>query len=399
MGADLVHILHYYYRMRRSLGGIVHSTTDICKTMAERGHRVTLMTYDDHDVPESWKNGHAEGRPALLRLDPPRAAGLLGQKSLELVHDAVGAADVIHLHTPWDPANVQIARIARRLGTPYVLSVHGMLDDWCLRQKYVKKRLYLELAGKWFLRNAQSVHYSARFEETQGKRWAPPELNIVIPSMVDLSLYETLPGPSIAREKFASDFGEGPVALFLSRVDPKKGIELLIDAAAVLRDRGVDCTFLIAGTAKVPEYEASLRALVEARDVADRVRFLGFVAGIEKLSLYEAADVFVLPTSQENFGLVLAESLACRTPVISTRGVDIWPELEESGGAIIIDRESPAIADAVAELLADDARRAEMGEKGRAWVFEFLDTERIAREMEKWYQAAASEGRALPAKS
>jgi glycosyltransferase involved in cell wall biosynthesis len=115
------------------------------------------------------------------------------------------------------------------------------------------------------------------------------------------------------------------------------------------------------------------------------VRFLGFVSGVEKVSLYQAADVLVLPTSQENWGFVLVESLACGTPVVTTKGVDIWPELQSSGGALIVPAEARAMAEAVGGLLSDPARRRAMGEIGRRWVFETLGADRVARGYEAMY--------------
>ena len=110
-----------------------------------------------------------------------------------------------------------------------------------------------------------------------------------------------------------------------------------------------------------------------------------------KTSLYELADVFSGPTSQENFGFVFPEALACGTPVITTAGVDIHPELTASGGAVITERTAAAFADATQELLEDPGRRATMGEAGRAWVFKDLDPQAVAARYERLYDAARGE--------
>ncbi len=114
-------------------------------------------------------------------------------------------------------------------------------------------------------------------------------------------------------------------------------------------------------------------SLVGDLGLEDDVRFLGSIFGEMKRSLFQAADVFALPTHQENF----TESLACATPVLTTRGVDIWPELVESGGAKIVDRTPEAFADGIQNIVADVPRSGEMGRRGRAWVFDFLNTSRI----------------------
>jgi glycosyltransferase involved in cell wall biosynthesis len=120
------------------------------------------------------------------------------------------------------------------------------------------------------------------------------------------------------------------------------------------------------------------------------VVFPGFVTGQEKVSLYQAADVFVLPTSQENFGFVLFEALAAGTPVVTTRGADTWPELERCGGAVIVPADADAIAEVVGALLDDPERRATMGQCGREWVFGNLDGERVIEAFEQLYAEIAS---------
>ena len=152
-----------------------------------------------------------------------------------------------------------------------------------------------------------------------------------------------------------------------------------------MREAGVRCKVLIAGTGE-PAYEQHLRTLVQDRDLSEQVSFLGFVKGREKVSLYEAADLFVLPTSQENWGFVLIESLVCATPVITTKGVDIWSELESSGGALIAEQTPQAMAEAVANLLRDPDRLAAMRTKGRRWVLENLSLEQVLGRYEQLYR-------------
>jgi glycosyltransferase involved in cell wall biosynthesis len=178
-----------------------------------------------------------------------------------------------------------------------------------------------------------------------------------------------------------------PKVLFLSRLHPKKGIEVLFDAAALLRDGGKQVRVLVAGSGDAA-YEAGLREFVRRRGLEATVKFLGLVTGVAKTSLFEAADVFVLPTSQENFGLVLPESMACRTPVITTRGVDIWQEVQSAGG-VIVDATPAAVAAAIEQVLADPRRR-EIGERGRRWVFDTLGPDQLFARYESLYRDAAA---------
>jgi glycosyltransferase involved in cell wall biosynthesis len=135
-----------------------------------------------------------------------------------------------------------------------------------------------------------------------------------------------------------------------------------------------------------------MEMLVDRLGLGDDVRLLGPVAGELKRSLFERADVFALATHQENFGIVFTESLACRTPVVTTRGVDIWPELESSGGALIADRTPEAFADAIERIVSEPGMSSSMGSAGRRWVMEYLDVSRITERFVEVYAKAIAEG-------
>ena len=380
-------ITHYMAAMRLEDGGVVRAVLDLCGAMARRGHDVSLLTFDATDVPRSWLDGDA-GVPRVETLD--RLAGRLprlGPGAARRARRRLGQSSVAHLHVPWDPVCLQLGRAARRVDVPYVVGIHGMLDDWSMGQKGPKKRLFLTMGGRSFLERAAAVHCTAEAERQQSAKWYPRGHPVVVPLIFDLDPYRELPGPQLAREKFAGEWptnGDASV-LFLSRLHPKKRLELLIESARLLRDRGVGFKLMIAGTGE-PSYVEELRRLADRHGVAARVAFLGFVSGREKVSLYEASDVFVLPTSQENWGYVLLESLACATPVITTRGVDIWSELQESGGAVIVEGSAAAVADAIGEVLGDEPRRESMRQRGRAWVLDNLDVDEVARRYEQLYQ-------------
>lgn len=387
-----MHIVHYFKRVRLEDGGVVRAILDWCVIMRGRGHRVTLLTFDDTDVPAAWRTGDP-ALPHVVRIAAPVLPGqCLPRRALASAAEVLRGADVLHLHAIWSPSNNQVARLARRLGVPYIVSVHGMLDDWCMGQRTLKKRLYLALLGRRTLSGARFVHCTAQAELDQARKWLSHDRGVVIPLVFDLEPFRVLPGPEDARNALGLGGGdERPVLLFLSRLHYKKGIPHLIEATARLRDRGMPCLLLVAGSGDAP-YMRTLEAQVRDLGLTSDVRFIGFISGTRKVSLYEAADLFVLPTSQENFGFVLPEALACGTPVLTTRGVDIWPELVESGGGVITEPEAGSIADAIEPLLRDPPRRRAMGERGRAWVLEHLDPQRIAGAYERLYETAAVRG-------
>jgi len=381
----MLRIVHYLPNIRLIDGGVVRAVLDLCAVMARRGHAVTLACCDPRDVPADW-NSTASPAPQVVILDPPKRTALLGTAAMGEVRQLVAGADVIHLHELWLVSNQQWARVCRQQGKPYISTLHGMLDDWAFRHRHAKKRLFLWLFARRFLARAARVHSTARGELGQASRWFRNDRVTVLPLLLDLQPFLELPGPERAMAKLSPRHASASRLLFLGRLHQVKRVELLLRATAALRDRGADCVCLIAGTGDA-DYEAHLRGLVQELRLADQVVFTGAVSGEEKLSLYQAADVFVLPSLQENFGMVLVEALACGTPVVTTRGVDIWEEIQEAG-AKIAEPAVEAFAAAIQDVLESQRRGENLGALGRAWVLKTMDPPRLATAYEQMYEEA-----------
>lgn len=386
-------IVHALSEVRFAHGGVVRAVLDLSAALARRGHHVTLLTFDDTDVPAAWRSA-GPGLPTVVPLSWPRFPKPVRQfrpADVRTARRAIGSADVLHLHVPWEATNLQLARAARRVGVPYVLSVHGMLDDWTISRGLARKRAFLALGGRAMLDRAAAVHCTAHAEKDQAEVWYSNPRTIVLPLLMDLEPFAS-PAPAGADASVLVRVpGEGPIVLFFSRLHPKKGVEVLIDAAALLAQRGAAFRLVIAGAEDhmVPGYAASLRARVRERGIENRTAFVGLVGGEARRALLSSACVQVLPTSQENWGFSLLESLAAGTPVVTTRGVDIWRELESSGGAVIADQVAEAFAGAIEPLVRDPARARAMGGAGRAWVFKELDPAAVLSRYEQMYEGIA----------
>jgi len=366
------------------MGGLATFVVDTCAGLARERHDVTLVTCDAKDVPSDWLAG-SEGCPRVVVIDAPvTRLRLLGRSARETLRAELEGADLVHLHGMWESSNVQVASMAQSMDRPYVVTAHGMLDDWSMAQSSVKKRLFLRLFGNGLLRRAEAVHCTARGEAEQAQAWTTGTPTRVVPYMMDTEPYRALPSRSAARARFGIQT-EAPVVAFISRIHHKKGLEHLIEAAANLKRVGTPVHLLIAGSGD-PAYVTTIRAMVERLGLADQCTFTGFVRGEDKILVYRAADIMALPTYQENFGIVLAESLACETPVVTTKGVDIWPELEESGSAILLDTPDWApLGDAIGQLVEDRERLARMGERGRAFVLNWVSQAVVIRGYERLY--------------
>jgi glycosyltransferase involved in cell wall biosynthesis len=385
-------ILNYIEYLDSALGGPVRATLDLTSLLAARGHQVAYITRDDRDAPADTRGSVrdlAPGKVTVIRLPPGR--GMLGRFTLEqfkIVREAMQASDVAHVHGLWKPDNMQLSGLADTLKKPYFISLRGMLDDWSMDQKPLRKRVFLAMCGRRHLGRAHAVHCTAQAEFDQARKWFPEGRGVVIPNLLDLNPFRNPPGPQMARGAFKALQRGLPSILFLSRIHYKKGIEVLLRASALLKSRGFAHVLIVAGTGDA-SYVAQMHALVTQLGLEETVEFVGHVGGPMKVSLYEACDLFALPTSQENFGFVFPEALASGTPVITTKGVDIWPELLESGGSSIVEGTPESFAAEMAKLIDDSELRRRMAESGRPFVMRIFDEQRLIERYEALYAGQA----------
>jgi glycosyltransferase involved in cell wall biosynthesis len=374
-------VLHFLPSLDPERGGPVRAVLDLSHGLRSRGHRVTLLASELGEKP-------APGGPAITKLDGGVVLNnpLSGPQKRQIAA-LLASHDLVHVHGVWNYCNVQIGRVARAAGKPYFVSLRGMLDDWCMAQKVLKKRVFLAACGRAHLERARAVHCTAGLELEQSRKWFPKGRGVVVPNVLMLDPYRTLPGAEKARAKFPMLANGRPNVLFLSRLHVKKGAEVFLEACAALRDKGVACNAVLAGSGEAA-YEQELRAIAARLGIEDRVLFTGHVGGETKISLYQAATCLALPTHQENFGFVFPECLAAGTPVITTRGVDIWPELEKGGATMIVDRTPGAFAEAIARVIQEVGLHARLAAASRPFVFAEYDEARLLGMYEAMYGGA-----------
>jgi glycosyltransferase involved in cell wall biosynthesis len=184
------------------------------------------------------------------------------------LREAIRGASIVHVHGLWEEIQHKAARVARRLGVPYLITPHGMLDPWSLRQRSLKKRLYLRLRLRRNLEGAAAIHFTTTTErDGVGALGLQSAATIVEPYSIDFSEFEELPARGWLRAKFPQ-IGNRKILLFFSRLHYKKGLELLIPAfAQAKRD---DAVLVLAGPVE-PEYEHQIDDLILVHGVRDRV--------------------------------------------------------------------------------------------------------------------------------
>ena len=280
---------------------------------------------------------------------------------------AVRAADIVHVHTLWHPLNVAARRACRRHGKPYVLSPHGMLDPISIDVHAWRKRAYLALMERRNLADAARVVFSTDTE----RELARPLSGRGRCEVVSLGADQP---PPLPREELAAKFlgahpggAEGERILFLARLHPKKGLERLLDAMPAVLARKAGAHLFVVGAGS-RSYEQSLRRRAERLGIASRVTFTGFMANEAKWSAMAAADVFVLPSRQENFAIAVVEAMRAGLPVIVSRAVNISSAITEAGAGIVLEdaEDVEALADAIGRLLGDPVSGRRIGENGHS---------------------------------
>lgn len=317
-------------------GGPIEGVRNLGQRLRELGHEVELVTLDD--PASSWVTGHTMKVHAL---GPSVGGGYsYNARLLPWLQAHAQGYDFITVNGIWQYHSFAAWRVFTRLRLPYVVFTHGMLDPWFKRTypiKHLKKWLYWPWADYRVLRDAAAVLFTSEEERIQarGSFWLYKAREQVVS-------YGTRPppgnGPALA-EKFLDAhprlWGKR-VLLFLSRIQEKKGCDLLIDAFAEVAAREPDLHLVMAGPDQTGWVE-TLRAQAQLLGVDHRIHWTGMLQGDAKWGAFHAAEAFVLPSHQENFGIAVAEALGCGLPVLISNKVNIWREVESAGAGLVAD--------------------------------------------------------------
>jgi len=292
------------------------------------------------------------------------------------------SCDIFHGNGLWQYPTHLMVLTAKKRQIPYIISPHGMLEPWALNQGRLKKEIILRLFQKSDVAKANCIHATAEMEAENLHKLGFKNPIAVIPNGIDINDFPL--------KEFAPN--NKKTLLFLSRIHPKKGIELLIEAWSTL-DKNIKTGWCveIAGNGTI-EYIAQLQQLIASKNLLAEIKIIGSQFGPHKLATYHRADLFVLPTYSENFGIVVAEALACGVPVITTKGAP-WDDLIATNSGWWIDIGVEPLRIALEEALTlSEYQRIEMGKNGRKLVENKYSVEAVAEQMIQLYQWILKKG-------
>lgn len=278
--------------------------------------------------------------------------------------------DIVHINCCWMPQSAFTQKWAQELGYKVILSPHGMLEPWIISRNYWTKKLpALLLYQKAAVVNADCIHATAESEKENLLKLGYNDKIEIVANGIDVD--------SIVMK---NSWERKKNILFLSRIHVKKGIEFLLEAVALLKEQLADYTINIAGEGDY-DYIVSLKNRTKELGIEKIINFCGGVYGEMKWKLFRDADVFVLPTYSENFGIVVGEALACGTPVITTKGTP-WEELNTELCGWWIEIGTEATKKALSDFLTlSEGELRIMGNNGRKLIENKYSTKRIALNM------------------
>ena len=377
-------LLHVLETVDSRAGGPIAGVVAACRARAE-SVEAEVLSFDAADAP--WLKDFPLPVHAVGLSGAPLAA--LGRYSfsprgLDWLKSYAADYDGVLVHGIWTFPAVAVHSVLKRMNLPYYVYAHGMLDPWfrsSSQLKHWKKQVYWTLALGPALRDAAGVLFTAEEERlrARGAFLGHGYKERVISYGVD-DVPPPTPAQTAAFAAHTPDLAGRPFLLFLGRVHVKKGVDLLVDAFHQMPDKALH--LVIAGPEGNDALGDRLRRRISELGLGDRVHWTGMLTGDAKWGAFRSAAAFVLPSHQENFGIAVAEAMACATPVLISDKVNIWREVVQDGGGLA---ESDTLEGATRLLTRftdlDAAERAQMGRAARESFLKRFDIQTNATEI------------------
>lgn len=372
MGAEMrILCVTGYYKPAHVYGGPVRSVAALCESLTRMGAMVTVMT-TNADGPGrclAVPTGHEVTVDGVQVVYHPvmwplaRWLPFYSPALRQGCRTHVAGYDVVYLPATWTYAMWAGANAARRAGVPYIVSPRGSFMHWSMTQKSLKKRLYLALIERRLTNHAAAIHLTSDMERAQQQRWAFKPPVAVIPNGLDVRRFQTLPPRGAFRQRLGIPT-DAPAALFVGRLHQEKRIDLLIEAFTLIARDVANSHLLLIG----PDQDGSgERAKTQAHraGLADRIHFTGLLTGADLMQAYADADLLLLLSHRENFGMVVVEAMAAGLPVLLSEDVGLAAEVKTAKAGFVVPAQADRVAEAWRRLLVDPSLRHRMGAAGQ----------------------------------
>lgn len=380
-------ILHVIPSMNPADGGPVTAVHGIVNKTARLGYRNEVLALDPPDA--RW----LKDIPFSVTPLGPGRGPLRSSRLRDWMTNNAKRFDVAVVHGLWLSPTRSARETWLRTGLPYVVYTHGMLDVAHRRtfpMRHLKKSLWWLTCERRVLADAAALLFTCDAERLLAANTFWPRLSFeharIAPCCVE-------PPPGDEDQQIAAfrstfpQLTDARLLLFLSRIHPKKGVDLLLDAFIKLAHSDPRLMLMVAGPGD-EQYIQLLKRRARSAGIAERVIWPGMLLGDLKWGALRSAELFCLPSHQENFGIAITEALACGTPVLITDRVNISTMIDEAGAAIVCKDSQKATFEALHSwLLCSEAKRLQMSEAAnRCFQQEFQSDVAAAR----FHEAIAS---------
>ncbi|MEB3230992.1 MAG: hormogonium polysaccharide biosynthesis glycosyltransferase HpsP [Leptolyngbyaceae bacterium] len=347
-------------------GGPSQMVRGFSQALSQQGANVTILTTDSNgdngqaplDVPLNQPVDQ-DGYTVRYFHCAPFRRYKFSLDLLKWLYQHAHEFDIAHIHALFSPVSSGAAAIARYRRLPYILRPLGTLDPADLQKKRQLKQIYATLLEKPNIAGAAGLHFTSPQENQVSERFGTQTPGFVIP----LGVTPFSPVPQNPNSKIQNST---PTILFMSRIDPKKGLDLLIPALENLLDNGQTFRFVMAGSnPQDPAYEAEVRDRIHASPLGACTTITGFVQGEAKQALLREADIFVLPSYYENFGIAVAEAMAANLPVVISDQVHIHNDIQQAQAGWVCACDVGSLMMGLLEALQNPDQRRQRGENAR----------------------------------
>lgn len=291
--------------------------------------------------------------------------------------------DLVHTNTVFAPLVLVAHWVCQWRSIPYVATPHGMLEPWTLSYKAWKKRFYYSLFEKPALQSASAIQVLANSEANNVKLLGFKRF-VVIPNGIHPQEFQTLPEPEVFYQQFPSTRNK-TLILFLGRIDPKKGLDLLAPAFAKVHNQFPQTHLVVAGPDSIGFITTVQSYFIQA-ECPDAVTFTGMVTGSLKYAAFAAANLYVAPSYSEGFSMSVLEGMALGLPCVITTGCN-FPEAATAKAAYVVDIDADVIADALIQCLSAPQQTKAMGDRARTFIFQNYTWDRAAEKLVQVYKA------------
>jgi glycosyltransferase involved in cell wall biosynthesis len=387
-------ILHVIANLAPRYGGPSKACKDMCRLLAREGEDVTIFS-TNMDFPIGRlavpintpvkQDGYSiwyfpvQFTPYMISLDMSRA-----------LNRHIKEFDLIHIHGLYRFPQAAAAYYARKYNIPFIISPHGSLDPFLFNRR--KKNYYIKKIFEFFIdfpnmNKAAAMHFITEEEMrlTQPLHLKAP--GIVFPLGLEIEEYSNLPPYGIFRARYKLE--NKKIILHFGRINFKKGLDLLVKAFAKVARIKEDVCLVLAGPDN-EGYSKQVEKWLLDEGVREKAIFAGMLEGVDKLAVLRDADIFVLPSYTENFGIAVIEAMACGLPVVISDKVNIWREVQEAGAGLVTECDATQVANAILSLLNDHIARFRLSKAGKLFVREKYSWNSIARKILLVYKDIAN---------